>query len=137
MLVRQMQSCMKGAGLMYQEKLAYLDCIPHLLARLHMPGVRSRCFAQFNEAPEQYQDSGSVEFMGVGSLLRADMLAMSDDGGGMSSRLAEAWGSLREAPNRRHEGGIPPRVDATYTVKGQGGLVGLAGLDRPTTPSLS
>ena len=61
-MLRQCQVSMRAVWLLGQEQLRPFDRLPLLLAKLHMPGVRDKCLAQWAEAPAADRDSASAEF---------------------------------------------------------------------------
>ena len=95
-LLRQAQACMRGSFLLAQEKVAYLDELPWLLARLQEPGVRDKCLLQWEEGAKYAGDSLTEEFLAESAPLRSDLIAMSPDGSGMSDRLWQAVDQLRQ-----------------------------------------
>eukprot|EP00959_Pyramimonas_sp_CCMP1952_P372208 7794262-Pyramimonas_sp.AAC.1 len=65
-----------------------MDRIPHLLSRLHEPGIRYRCVEQWGQAPAHQHHRVSRGFLMPGSLLRGQVDALGDDGSGMLPELA-------------------------------------------------
>ena len=98
-LLRQGQACMRATWLMAQDKLRVFDEVPCLLTRLDEPGVRDRCLAQWDAGARDAGDPVAAEFLeDTPASLRADLVAMTAEGTGMSPRLRAAWDSLRRAP---------------------------------------
>ena len=95
-LVRQTQAVIRGSWLAAKEKLAFLDRLPYLLCRLNEPGVRDRVLSQWDSGAKTFGCPITEEFVGESSPLRGDVLAMQNDGTGMTSRLAEEVNALRQ-----------------------------------------
>ena len=97
-LLRQCQASMRAVWLLGHEQLLVFDSLPLLIARLHMPGIRDRCLAQWADKPEAEHHSVSAEFLSPSSTLRRDVEAMQPDGSGMSPQLHAAWTSNVNIP---------------------------------------
>ena len=82
------------------QKLAYLDVIPYLFARLDTPGVRDRCIAQWNAAPQEHHHEESRLWMDEASPLGLRPLvdAVDDHGGNVDPVLQEEVDSLCNIP---------------------------------------
>ena len=64
-LWRESQGGVRFAFVLGQEKIGYLDVIPHLLARLDCPGVRQRCVQQWEALAPDRHSLVSREFMAM------------------------------------------------------------------------
>ena len=90
-LLRQMQACMRFSFLMAGEKLDFLEHVLWLLVRLHQPGIRERCLAEWAEKDNKDEHHPvSKEFLTPGSEMQRDIVAVLPDGSGMSAKLTEA-----------------------------------------------
>ena len=89
----------RAAYIFGRESVAYYDQIPLLAARLDEPGVRDRCLEQFASAPRAAHDRVSVYlFADEPGSLRAEVLAVGDDGSIPSDSLRDEVRSLQLIP---------------------------------------
>lgn len=94
----EMVGCVRASFHLALRKVAFLDKVPYLLARLGEPGVRDRCLSQWAACPADEHHRVTREFLHPEGGLRCDVEAMSADGSGMSARLATEVESLAAIP---------------------------------------
>ena len=99
-LWRDSQGCVRFAFVLGEEKIGYLDVIPHLLARLDCPGVRQRCVQQWEALAPDRHSLVSREFMDPAHPmgLRQQVDAMDDEGQNIGPVLAREIRSLQDIP---------------------------------------
>lgn len=97
-LLTQCQAVVRATYHLSHRKIAHLDRIPYLLARLSEPGVRSRCIEQWNSCDPSQHHRVSHEFLSPSGELRALVDAVRDDGTNMSERLHREVESLAAIP---------------------------------------
>ena len=97
-LLSQCQAVVRATYHLSVRKMAHLDRIPYLLARLAEPGVRSRCIEQWNSCDASQHHRVSHEFLSPSGELRALVDAVRDDGTNMSERLRREVESLAAIP---------------------------------------
>ena len=97
--LEELRGCVRTAAAFGKQSLVYLDRIPLLCARLGEAGVRDRCIEQYAEAPRDKHDRVSIALLDPElPSLRADVLAIDDSGGGVSSRLGKEIVSIAKMP---------------------------------------
>lgn len=90
------QGCVRLTFEVGMQKLAFLDKLPYVLARLEEPGVRRRCMDQWDSCPPEGHHRVTREFFE--GPLRQDIEAMNNDGTGASARLKQEVRSLALIP---------------------------------------
>ena len=81
-----------------RKKLAFLDRIPFLIARIDEPEVRPRILQQWEEAAEADRDAVSAEFLEEGSPLRRQIDRMIPEQCVLEPELMQEVQSLRDIP---------------------------------------
>ena len=94
----EMQAAVRASFRIAEQKIAFLDRIPYLLARLGEPGVRARCLEQWGRCAADEHHRVSKEFLDPTGELRRGIDEMTDDGGGMSPKLKAEVDSLAAIP---------------------------------------
>ena len=95
--LRQVQCCIRATFALGEEKFEYLDLIPWLFARLHHPGVRDRCVAQYRNAPAGSHSDVSHDFLHPDGPLEASVMQIQPDGSGGSPVLDAEITSIQDA----------------------------------------
>ena len=79
-------------------KLAFLDSIPYLFARLREDGIRDRCLEQFRQAAPGAHDKVSRYMLGANTRFLVMINRMNPDGTGMDPMLADECDSIGFIP---------------------------------------
>ena len=100
LLVASLQGCVRGMCALSLRKIAYLDRIPYLLARLCEPGIRQRCEAQWAAVPPEGHHRVSHEFLNPAhdSGLQPLVAAINPDGANVDPRLRDEIRSVERIP---------------------------------------
>lgn len=93
----ELQGCVRAAFHLGSRKVAYLDKVPYLLARLGEPGVRGRCLEQWSACPPEAHHRVTREFLDPRGALRRWVDGMAADGT-MHPNLLREVQSLRAIP---------------------------------------
>ena len=80
-LLNQAQGSVKAACGLALDQIAYLDCIPYLIARVGRPGIAQRCNALFDGTAFEHPHPVSIELLGHGSHLRPLIESVPPEGG--------------------------------------------------------
>ena len=87
-----LQGCVRGVFHVSHVKIAFLDKIPWLLARLNEPGVSTKCLQQWQSVGRRHHHPASTYVLEQGCQLRQDVEAIDPGGGGLSVALQKEVG---------------------------------------------
>jgi hypothetical protein len=97
-LCAEAQACVRFVFALAMEKLAFLNMVPWLFARLDQPGVKALCIQQYNSVPESSHANITIDMMKPSGDLRADIDNIDEQGQGSSRAVLAIMDEFKEYP---------------------------------------